>query len=212
MALPTELPLFPLDMVLLPYRRVPLHIFEERYKQLIGECMADDTEFGIVRGADDDFEDIGCAARVIGLINRFSDGRMNILIEGTRRFCVMQQFEIHPYISGFVEDVEDEDEEVDLDLDNRARALYAEALKLASGWHSALIPDVDPEDLAYVLTANLNLVLAGKFNLSIDEQQALLESTSSNERLAIMSDSLEHSLATLREVKRRTHGNGHLGE
>ena len=202
MALPTELPLFPLDMVLLPYRRVPLHIFEDRYKQMIGECLDDNTEFGLVWGADDDFEDIGCAARIAGVLNRFPDGRMNILIEGTRRFRVIQQYEIHPYLSAFVEDVEDDDEAVDIALENRAKAIYAEAIKLSSGWVSPQMPDVDPSEFSYVLATNLNF--------SLREQQALLENTSPNQRLATASNALEKSLVTLREVKRRTRGNGHL--
>ena len=197
-----ELPLFPLDMVLLPHRRVPLHIFEERYKQMIGECLDNDTEFGLVWGTDDDFNDIGCAARVVGLLNRFPDGRMNILIEGTRRFRVIQQHDIHPYISGFVEDVEDDEEALDVALGNRAKKLYSEAMKLSSGWISPQIPAMELGTLSYILASNLTL--------SLDEQQALLESTSPNERLKTVSNALEKSLVTLREVKRRTRGNGHL--
>ena len=197
-----ELPLFPLDMVLLPHRRVPLHIFEERYKQMIGECLDNNTEFGLVWGTDDDFNDIGCAARVVGLLNRFPDGRMNILIEGTRRFRVIQQHDIHPYISGFVEDVEDDEEALDVALGNRAKKLYSEAMKLSSGWISPQIPAMELGTLSYILASNLTL--------SLDEQQALLESTSPNERLKTVSNALEKSLVTLREVKRRTRGNGHL--
>ena len=197
-----ELPLFPLDMVLLPHRRVPLHIFEERYKQMIGECLDNNTEFGLVWGTDDNFKDIGCAARVVGLLNRFPDGRMNILIEGTRCFRVIQQYDIHPYISGFVEEVEDADEAFDIALGNRAKKLYSEALKLSSGWISPQIPAMELGVLSYILAANLTL--------SLDEQQALLESTSPNERLKTVSNALEKSLVTLREVKRRTRGNGHL--
>ena len=197
-----ELPLFPFDMVLLPHRRVPLHIFEERYKQMIGECLDNDTEFGLVWGTDDDFNDIGCAARVVGLLKRFPDGRMNILIEGTRRFRIIQQYDIHPYISGFVEDVEDDDEAFDIALGNRAKKLYSEAMKLSSGWISPSIPALELGTLSYILASNLTL--------SLDEQQALLESTSPNERLKTVSNALEKSLVTLREVKRRTRGNGHL--
>ncbi len=197
-----ELPLFPLDMVLLPYRRVPLHIFEERYKQMIGECLDNDTEFGLVWGTDDDFNDIGCAARVVGLLNRFPDGRMNILIEGTRRFRVIQRYDIHPYISGFVEERDDKDEAFDISLGNRAKKLYSEAMKLSSGWISPQIPTMELGTLSYILASNLTL--------SLEEQQALLESTSPNERLKTVSNALEKSLVTLREVKRRTRGNGHL--
>ena len=118
-----ELPLFPLDMVLLPSRKVPLHIFEERYKQMIHECLENDSEFGLIWGTDDQFSDIGCAARVRQLITEFPDGRLNILIEGTRRFRVTSRQDIHPYISGFVEDIVDDSEPYNIGLGNHLKVL-----------------------------------------------------------------------------------------
>jgi len=202
MELSTELPLFPLDMVLLPHRRVPLHIFEERYKQMIDECLESESEFGLVWGADDDFCDIGCAARVVHLLNRFPDGRMDVLIEGTQRFRLIQRRDIHAYISGTVEEIEDKEEAFDLDLGDRVKKLYAEAMKLSLGWMSPQTPNMELGALSFALAGNLSLPLP--------EQQALLESTSVNERLHTVSNALEQSLVTLREIKRRTRGNGHL--
>lgn len=202
METPTELPLFPLDMVLLPHRRVPLHIFEERYKQMIGECLENETEFGLVWGSDDDFCDIGCAARVINLLDRFPDGRMNILIEGTQRFRVIQRQDIHTYISGIVEEIEDDEEVFDLDLGAQVKELYSEAMKLSLGWMAPQTPSTGLDALSFALAANLSFPLP--------EQQALLESTSVNDRLSTVSDALEKSLVTMREIKRRTRGNGHL--
>ena len=199
---PSELPLFPLDMVLLPRRRVPLHIFEERYKQMISECIENETEFGLVWGADQDFQEIGCAARVVNLLNQFPDGRMNILIEGTKRFRVIQRQDIHAYISALVEEIDDDNEALDLDLGNRTKHLYAEALKLSLGWISPQMPTEELGALSFSLAANLNMPL--------EKQQSLLENTSVNKRLEEVSDALEKSLVTLREVKRRTRGNGHL--
>ena len=77
-------PLFPLGLVLLPGEVVPLHIFEERYKLMIGECLDEEREFGIVWLSDDGLKEIGCAARIRRVIDRMEDGRMNILVEGSR--------------------------------------------------------------------------------------------------------------------------------
>jgi Lon protease-like protein len=198
----TDLPLFPLDLVLLPHRRMPLHIFEERYKLMINESMENQTEFGMVWGSDDDFYDIGCAARVVHLINRFPDGRMNIVIEGTRRFRVVKRQEIHPYISATIQEIDDDDEPYNLDLGNRVKALYEEALKLSLGWPAIKPSAMELGHLSYIVAANLSMPL--------NEQQALLENTSVNARLSTVADALEKALVSLREIKRRTGGNGHL--
>jgi Lon protease-like protein len=75
-----ELGLFPLGIVLLPTEQLPLHIFEERYKELIGECIDDDGEFGLVYADDDGLRDLGTRARVVEVLARFEDGRLNILV------------------------------------------------------------------------------------------------------------------------------------
>jgi len=197
-----ELPLFPLDMVLLPARKVPLHIFEERYKQMIRECLDQDTEFGLVWGTDDQFNHIGCAARVAELITEFPDGRMNIVIEGTQRFRVVSRQDIHPYISAIIEHLDDDTEPYNLELGNQLKTQYAEAVKLTLGWAKPTPPTEDLSQISYVVAASLNLPL--------DQQQQLLEDTSVNSRLNIMSEILDSALASLREIKRRTRGNGHL--
>ena len=79
-------PLFPLGLVLLPGELVPLHIFEDRYKQMIGECLDEEREFGILWLADDELKEVGCAARITRVLERFDDGRLNILVEGTTPF------------------------------------------------------------------------------------------------------------------------------
>lgn len=197
-----ELPLFPLDMVLLPARKVPLHIFEERYKQMIRECLDQKSEFGLVWGTDDQFCDVGCAAKVVKLINEFPDGRMNILIEGTKRFRVISRQDIHPYISGVIEDVEDDTEAYDIELGNRLKAIYADAVKLSVGWTTPPPPTEDLSLISYIVAANLSLPL--------DMQQSLLENPSVNNRLETVTELLESALTGLKEIKRRTQGNGHL--
>ena len=197
-----ELPLFPLDMVLLPARKVPLHIFEERYKQMIRECLDQESEFGLVWGTDDQFNDIGCTARVAEVIAEFPDGRMNIMIEGVRRFRVVSRQDIHAYISGLTEDLDDDVEPYAIDLGNHLKKIYIEAVKLTVGWATPTPPTEDLSLLSYVVASSLSLPL--------ELQQSLLENTSVNNRLQTVSELLETALTGLKEVKRRTQGNGHL--
>src|SRR5919109_498738 len=79
-----EFPLFPLDLVALPNELVPLHIFEERYKTMMNECLRDEKEFGIVWLSDDGLRETGCACEIERVLERMEDGRMNLLARGTR--------------------------------------------------------------------------------------------------------------------------------
>ena len=96
-------PLFPLGLVLIPHELVPLHIFEERYKLMIGECLEQDSEFGIVWLSDDGLKEVGCSARVTKVLERFEDGRMNVLVEGTSPFRLVRRIDDLPYPAGDVE-------------------------------------------------------------------------------------------------------------
>src|SRR5216684_8003841 len=89
----TLLPLFPLDLVLLPGVPLPLHIFEPRYKEMIKECLDQKTVFGIIRSKeekDEGFATIGCTAEILNVLKTYPDGRVNILAEGLKRFEVLQ--------------------------------------------------------------------------------------------------------------------------
>ena len=170
---------------------------------MIKLCMDTTVEFGIVFGTDDNFRDTGCAATVTRLVNRFPDGRMNILVRGTRRFQVMKRLDTHPYISGMVQEIEDTPETPDPELANRAIALYEDAVKLSLGWlHWRRESDCSPSEFSYII--------AGSLNLTLSEKQEFLETTSVNRRLQYVSDTLENALKTIRDVKRRTGGNGHV--
>lgn len=81
-----NLPLFPLDVVLFPGAPLPLHIFEERYKELINECLDQKIAFGVVRTQLEGLAVIGCTARILRVLERYSDGRIDILCEGGERF------------------------------------------------------------------------------------------------------------------------------
>ena len=83
------IPLFPLNVVLLPANILPLHIFEDRYKEMIGEAIANQTEFGMVQAAERGILNLGCTASVLQVLEKYPDGRMDIVCAGQRRFEVL---------------------------------------------------------------------------------------------------------------------------
>src|SRR6187551_2014182 len=85
-----EIGLFPLGIVLLPTELVPLHIFEPRYRELISECLEEEREFGLVLADDDGIRDVGTRAAVTEVLERFDDGRLNVVVEGRERFWISE--------------------------------------------------------------------------------------------------------------------------
>ena len=98
-----ELPIFELPLVLLPGEQVPLHIFEERYKRMVGTALEQGEPFGIVLRDDEGARSVGCTARVDDVVERFDDGRMNIVVSGEAPFKVLDRFESPEYPAGEVE-------------------------------------------------------------------------------------------------------------
>jgi Lon protease-like protein len=101
-ALVEDFPLFPLGLVALPTELVPLHIFEERYKAMIGRCLDEGSEFGIVWMAEDGLRPIGCACEIAEVVERMEDGRINLIARGTRPFRIEARQEELPYPAGTV--------------------------------------------------------------------------------------------------------------
>src|SRR3954471_4651555 len=104
-----ELGLFPLGIVLLPTEKVPLHIFEERYRELVGECIEEDREFGLVYADEGGVRELGTRAHVAAILERFDDGRLNIVVEGGRRFVVERLTDGRTFMTAEVNDVDDEE-------------------------------------------------------------------------------------------------------
>ena len=100
-----ELGLFPLGIVLLPTEQIPLHIFEDRYQELIGECLADEREFGLVFADEDGLREIGTRAAVTEVLDKFDDGRLNIVAEGRERFRLVELTEGRSFQTGIVEEL-----------------------------------------------------------------------------------------------------------
>jgi Lon protease-like protein len=194
---PTEsFPLFPLGLVLLPGELVPLHIFEERYKLMVGACLEQDSEFGIIWLSDEGLKDVGCAARITRVLERFEDGRLNILVEGTQPFRLTRRIEDLPYPAGHVEPLADEGDSDEEALE-RARLRYADLVEE--------VTESRPEPDAYGMAATLEVAPAAK--------QSLLELRSESGRLEQLEGLFVEALQRIRMAERaaeRASGNGHL--
>jgi Lon protease-like protein len=99
--------LFPLDTVLFPGAALPLHVFEERYREMVSECIRLSKPFGVVRADGEQMAIIGCTARIVRVVERYSDGRMDILCEGVQRFEIEALDESRKFLQADVELFED---------------------------------------------------------------------------------------------------------
>lgn len=176
MTLATDFPLFPLQLVVLPSEVVPLHIFEERYKTMIGECLANDSEFGVVWLADDGLHEIACACHIERVIETLEDGTMNILTRGTRPLRVVERQSHLPYPAGVVEFLQDTDEEVEPALATAARSVYAELVRKAA--------DKQPDEQQ--LRAMSAYDMAATVDFGLEAKQGLLDLRSENARLRLV--------------------------
>jgi Lon protease-like protein len=102
------LPLFPLQVVLFPRTPLPLHIFEDRYKEMIGEAMKNKSEFGVVLANEKGIVNTGCTATVEKVVQQYADGRMDIVTVGRRRFEIQALNDERTFLRGAVEFFDDE--------------------------------------------------------------------------------------------------------
>jgi Lon protease-like protein len=196
-----EIGLFPLGIVLLPTEQVPLHIFEPRYRELVGECLEDEREFGLVYADDDGMRPIGTRAAIVEVIERFPDGRLNIVIEGRDRFRLLELTDGRSFHTGQIEAIDDADDPGDAATVDRALALFARLIELTGA-------EVEPPDAGH---EQLSFAIAGRFELSASLKQELLQETSERTRLARICEILEGAAAAVerqREIAALAQRNG----
>jgi uncharacterized protein len=194
------LPIFPLELVLLPGVPLPLHIFEPRYKEMIAECLEQKKPFGVVRASSDGVADIGCTAEIMSVTKKYDDGRMDILTRGVERFEVIEVNEDRSFLQAEIAMVHDEDEDEDegeharptAELVTQAVRLHAEIAKLAGAEPSG------PDEHA----GNLSFLLAGSLPLDLDFKQSLLATLSEAKRLEAVVGYLEAILPGLRRASK----------
>jgi Lon protease-like protein len=171
-----EFPLFPLGLVALPGEVIPLHIFEERYKTMMGRCLATENEFGIVWLSDDGLRDIGCACEIERVLERLDDGRMNLLVRGTRPIRVLERQSHLPYPAGVVEFLQDRAEDREHELEEQARAAYGDLVRRAT----------DRELESAELDSLTAYAMAATVDFGLDAKQGLLDLRSENARLRLV--------------------------
>lgn len=196
-----DFPLFPLGLVALPTEYVPLHIFEQRYRTMIGECLERGSEFGIIWLAEDELKPVGCAIAVDRVLERMQDGRLNILGRGTRPFRLVERQDTLPYPAGIVEFLADKQEQPDTDAADDAKRSYARLVEEAT--------DAPPDDRQ--LAAMTAYEMAATVEFGLDAKQGLLELRSENARLRLVTRLFRAALKRLEFVDRaqeRARSNG----
>ncbi len=194
-----RIPLFPLNLVLFPGAELPLHIFEPRYREMIGDCLAKNLDFGMVCAFPEAkgrrTARVGCSARIQGVLSRYEDGRLDILVVGVRRFRIQRVVENKSYREADVEWLE---EKIDFNgaVAERERVidLHQQLLLLAFEEGSAVnlrLPE-DPAHIAFTLTRILPFELAVK--------QAVLEGASEKLRLGLLARGYEALLERARAI------------
>ncbi|MGZ4288561.1 MAG: LON peptidase substrate-binding domain-containing protein [Solirubrobacteraceae bacterium] len=198
-----EFPLFPLGLVGLPSELIPLHIFEQRYKTMMNECLRDESEFGILWLADDGLREIGCACEIAEVIERMEDGRMNLVARGTRPFRVLERQGHLAYPAGVVEFLDDRDDELDADVALAAHEAYADLVRRAT--------DRDPS--ADELAEMSAYAMAATVDFGLDAKQGLLDLRSENARLRLVTRLFRAAIKRLDFVDRaqaRARSNGRV--
>jgi Lon protease-like protein len=188
-----DFPLFPLGMVALPGEGVPLHIFEDRYRRMIEHCLeGDGEEFGILWLSDEELKRVGCACTIDRVVERMDDGRMNIVVRGTRPFELLERQDGLPYPAGVVAFFSEPAEEPEETAASAARELYRELVRQATD------RELGDEELA-----GLNAYgMAATVEFELDDKQQLLELRSENARLRLLTTLLGAALERLEMLER----------
>jgi Lon protease-like protein len=195
-----DFPLFPLEVVVLPTELLPLHIFEERYKAMIEECLDSKTEFGIVY-TDGDDRDVGCAVEIADVLERMEDGAVNIVCRGTRPFRVLDWSDAFDYPAGEVEFLDDEPEERDQPSAEEAHQLFGELVIRATDEPAA-------EDDLQAMTS---YAMAARVDFGSEAKLGLLALRSENARLRLLTKLLRavnKRIDVSAEIQERARMNG----
>jgi Lon protease-like protein len=197
-----EIGLFPLGLVLLPTEQVPLHIFEPRYRELIGECLDAGEPFGLVFADDDGLRRVGTLASVVEVTDRFDDGRLNVVVEGGERFRLMEVTRGRSFHTGTIETLGDREDPPSDDELERAVAVFMRLVELTGTTVEA--PDVTSEQPSFALAA--------RFELAPELKLELLEETSERVRLTRLREILEAAADAVerqRAIGELAQSNGH---
>jgi len=201
---PERIPLFPLNVVLLPGAELPLHIFEPRYRQMVKGCLEEKSEFGMLLALPKGVARVGCTAEIVDVVKRYGDGRMDIVTTGRAPFRVVELFTEDPLMEGHVDYLEDRE------APGNPR-IQRELVELFEACHTLIFDDY-PKNLEGTATQDLSYLVAATLPMDLLWKQQILE-------LRSESDRQERLVAYLREwaphlqrkgvMRQRAGGNGH---
>ena len=198
------LPLFPLEVVLFPGMALPLHIFEPRYKEMIGQCLEHDSAFGVVRAMEDRIADIGCSAEVLTIVKRYEDGRLDIVTRGLKRFEILRVNQERSFLQGevkFLTEMSDAPGEIK----KKAFDLHRSLLLMAASGQA--LPTLDPPD------EMLSFYLISQLPVDLDFKQTILAISSETKRLSTLIEYYEAILPKLAKAitaKKKSGSKGHV--
>ncbi len=198
-----EIGLFPLGIVLFPTEQVPLHIFEPRYRELIGECVERGEPFGLVYADDDGVRSTGTLAEVVEVTDRLEDGRLNIVVEGGERFRLVELTDGRSFHTGTIEPLDDVDDPPAEEDVERALRVFRRLVDLTGA-------EVDVPD---AVGGRPSFEIGSRFELAPELKLELLEETGERARLVRLCEILETLAAAVehqREVSASAQTNGRV--
>lgn len=209
----TIIPIFPLGLVLLPEMFLPLHIFEERYKSMVKACMEQRMEFGIIYFIGKQFETKGCTARIVKILKRYDDGRLDIMTQGENRFAIKELFDEKPYLQAKVEFFDDQPEE-DTSAENFQK-LARRGIQLLRQINTTTDQYENNQFTGRLDIKSVSFSIAASDGFSFKEKQQFLGMNSTVRRLRkavkVLEKIVERQRIT-REIERIIGGNGKLPE
>ena len=198
------IPVFPLDLVLYPNEQMPLHIFEQRYRDMIAYCLETESPFGVLLSKEGKTADIGCTAKIERVVNTYEDGRMDILVNGVKRFRVDGLDESETYMIANVEYIEEPEEPLRVDLRERVITQHMRLLELAG---RRVRPTI------YQNLDGVSFFIAHNVGLNPEQKQEVLELLTENERIHYLTEHLEMLIPRVEQfedVRKKVQSNGHF--
>jgi len=201
---PERIPLFPLNVVLLPGAELPLHIFEPRYREMVKDCLEEKSEFGMLLSLPNGVARVGCTAEILDVVKCYEDGRMDILTAGRAPFRVVDLLTQDPLLEGHVDYLEDRETPANPRIQRELVELFEACHTLIFDDYPKNLEGASPEDLSYLVAATLPLELLWK--------QQILELRSEADRQERLVTYLREWAAHLQKreaFRQRAGGNGH---
>ena len=198
------MPLFPLGVVFFPEEKLPLHIFEPRYKEMINFCLENERTFGIVLFREGEMAEVGCEARIRRVLKRYEDGRLDVEVEGMRRFRIAEIHRDRAYLTAAVETFDEPDVQVAKNLRERLITQHIKLLELAGRV-------VRPTQ--YQSVRRVSFLIAHNAGLTLDQKLEVLKLDTENERIAFLVRHLSAFLPRVEKVesfRRKVRSNGHI--